>query len=120
MRADLVIAHNANFDRKILERQFPELCHRPWACSVADIDWLFEGYDSAKLFNLATAFGFFYPAHSALDDCHAGVAILTQTLPRTGGPVMEKLLQNARRVEYRFWALDAPFDARIKLKERGV
>jgi DNA polymerase III epsilon subunit-like protein len=38
-RADLVVAHNAGFDRPFVEARFPGFAHKPWACSFADIDW---------------------------------------------------------------------------------
>jgi len=38
-RVVLVIAHNADFDRRFLERRLPALATKHWACSRADIDW---------------------------------------------------------------------------------
>lgn len=46
-RADLVVAHNASFDRPFVEARFPGLAHKPWACSFADIDWKTLGAESA-------------------------------------------------------------------------
>ena len=32
--ANIVIAHNANFDRKFAERHLPQFAHKHWGCSV--------------------------------------------------------------------------------------
>jgi len=57
--ADLVVAHNAAFDRRFLERFCPSFSTKPWACSMAEIDWTAEGFEGAKLVYLAADFGFF-------------------------------------------------------------
>ena len=38
-RVVLVIAHNASFDRRFLERRLPAFAAKHWACSRFDIDW---------------------------------------------------------------------------------
>ena len=53
--ADLVIAHNAGFDRPFVEARFPGFADKAWACSFADIDWKAQGRGSAKLESLAQA-----------------------------------------------------------------
>jgi len=80
-RADLVIAHNAAFDRPFVEARLPQFNALPWACSFADIDWKQEGQGSAKLEYLAMAQGRFYDAHRAEVDCHALLAVLGAVLP---------------------------------------
>jgi hypothetical protein len=41
-RVVLVIAHNADFDRRFLERRLPAFAAKHWACSRSDIDWKAE------------------------------------------------------------------------------
>ena len=48
-RADLIIAHNARFDRPFLERALPMLRTRHWACSVRAVPWTGHGMPSAAL-----------------------------------------------------------------------
>ena len=43
-RVVLVIAHNADFDRRFLERRLPAFATKHWACSRADIDWKARGH----------------------------------------------------------------------------
>ena len=47
--ADLVIAHNARFDRNFCERLHEDFLHKAWACSVAEVRWGELGYEGAKL-----------------------------------------------------------------------
>ena len=37
--ADIVVAHNAKFDRAFVTKRFPALANLPWACSMSEIDW---------------------------------------------------------------------------------
>ena len=117
--ANLVIAHNAGFDRSFLERTFPAFRSLPWACSLSDVPWREEGIRSTNLVSLAGTFGFLYDAHRAVDDCHAAVEVLGRRLPRTGRRVLGVLLERARRPMFRIWALGAPFEAKETLKGRG-
>ena len=45
----LVIAHNADFDRRFLEKRLPKFAAKHWACSRADVDWKAEGIRSSAL-----------------------------------------------------------------------
>jgi len=47
--ASIVIAHNAAFDRPVVERAWPWFATLPWACSLAQIDWRAEGFEGRKL-----------------------------------------------------------------------
>lgn len=118
-KADLVIAHNASFDRVMVEKHWPIFSTVPWGCSYSSIEWLREGFSAGKLDYLGYQFGWFYDAHSALADCQACLALLAQTLPRSGRLVLDLVRDTARSNEYLIPATDAPFDSRLKLKERG-
>jgi len=81
----LVIAHNAGFDRPMvhasLMRESIPLPFTPWACSYEQIGWLDKPNAAPvqKLAVLAMWNGFFYPAHRALNDCRALVHLLNIT-----------------------------------------
>jgi DNA polymerase-3 subunit epsilon len=47
--ANIVIAHNANFDRKFAERYWPEFEHKHWGCSATEIDWRAHGFEGSRL-----------------------------------------------------------------------
>ncbi|SCA55934.1 DNA polymerase III epsilon subunit and related 3'-5' exonuclease [Candidatus Terasakiella magnetica] len=116
---NLVIAHNASFDRKFLENFAGVFETKAWGCSVKEVPWTEEGYDGAKLGYLANSMGFFFDAHRATDDCLASIEILSKKLPATGCLAFFKLLENARKTTYRIWAENAPFDFKDILKGRG-
>jgi len=94
--AAIVIAHNAGFDRRFMERFCSAFVTLPWACSWAEVPWSEEGFHGAKLTHLAAAHGFFHDGHRAVHDCHAGVEILARTLPRSGRTALDVLLESAR------------------------
>lgn len=117
--ANVVIAHNAGFDRRFAERLWPHFVHRPWACSMTQIDWRRHGLAGAKLDYLLSSFGFFHAAHRAADDCHAVVAILARRLPGASVSLLGQLLAEARKKAHRVWADNSPFELKDVLKRRG-
>ena len=121
---DVVIAHNAGFDRPFVEARIKQFRQLAWACSFADIDWKSQGRSSAKLENLAQSLGLFYDAHRAEMDCHALLAVLVAPLGASADTGIKHtglahLLQAAQKPSYRLQATHAPFDVKDKLKARG-
>jgi DNA polymerase-3 subunit epsilon len=117
--ADLVVAHNAAFDRPFAEARFEGFSTLPWACSIADIDWKAQGRSSARLENLANAMGWFYNAHRAEMDCHALLTVLAAPLPGLTQTGLAHLLTAAARPSFRLQASGAPFEAKDLLKNRS-
>jgi DNA polymerase-3 subunit epsilon len=117
--ASLVIAHNAAFDRRVLERFCEVFTTKPWACSMSQVNWAEEGFEGAKLAYLAMSAGFFYDKHRAVHDCLAGVELLARPLPRSGQIALQRLLREARTPSWRIWAENSPFDLKDVLKARG-
>src|SRR5690606_31756979 len=93
----LVIAHNAAFDRPMLEKHWPVFADKHWACSLADIDWKSEGLGSARLDYLLMRQGWFHDGHRALADAMAGLFLLTLPLPISKKGALLSLLECARR-----------------------
>lgn len=117
--AALVIAHNAAFDRRFLERLCGVFGTKPWACSMSQVDWAAEGHEGVKLAWLAAGAGFFYDRHRAVNDCAAAIELLATDLPRSGGPALAALLEKARTPTWRIWAENSPFAMKDRLKARG-
>ena len=116
--ADLIVAHNAGFDRPFVEARLPVFASKAWNCSFAGIDWKAQGSGSAKLEFLAHERGWFYDAHRALVDCHALLQVLAAPL-KNGQSGLQQLLQGATQTRYKLRATGAPFDAKDALKARG-
>ena len=121
-QADLIVAHNAAFDRPFVEVRLPVFATRAWNCSFAGIDWKAQGSGSAKLEFLAHERGWFYDAHRALVDCHALLQVLAAPLPAGDAPGqtgLARLLSGAAGTRYKLRATAAPFEAKDALKSRG-
>lgn len=117
-QADLVIAHNAGFDRPFVEARLPLFADQAWACSIQGIDWSAEGAGSAKLEFLAGERGWFYDAHRAQVDCHALLQVLAAPL-KAGRTGLASLLQAAPIPGFKLRATGSPFESKDKLKARG-
>jgi len=122
-RADLIVAHNAGFDRPFVENRLEVFEHKAWACSFQGINWKAQGMGSAKLEFLCSELGWFYDAHRAQVDCHALLRVLSSPLQAeqsegssTGLQQLFKAAENARTVVK---ALGSPFETKDKLKARG-
>jgi DNA polymerase-3 subunit epsilon len=116
---DLFIAHNASYDRGMLERRFPVFANVAWACSFQQVNWAGEGFGSAKLDYIAYKLAFFYDAHRAESDCFALLEALQRPLPVTEAPALKQILDNCSLSGHRIWALNAHFDKKEDLKKRG-
>jgi DNA polymerase III subunit epsilon len=117
--AVLIVAHNANFDRKFAERYWPEFESKPWACSATEIEWRKHGFDGSRLGYLLAGAGLFHQAHRAIDDCRALMEILAFDIPKLNRSAFALLLERARRKTVRIWAENSPFELKETLKKRG-
>lgn len=117
--ADVVLAHNAGFDRPFVEARWGVFEDKAWACSFAGIDWKAQGTGSAKLEFLAGESGWFYDAHRAQVDCHALLQVLTAPMQGSGTTRLLHLVQGTAQSRFKLRAMGAPFEAKDSLKARG-
>jgi len=115
---DLIIAHNAQFDRAFFETTFPNIEPRAWACSMFDINWNSENIESHKLEYIAYKYNFFYEGHRAITDCLVGLHVLSQTLYNSKQLALKQLLDNAMKPTYKLWAKNAPYEHKDLLRAR--
>jgi DNA polymerase-3 subunit epsilon len=115
----VVIAHNAGFDRKLLEPRLPLFASLPWACSWQEVPWSDAGIESSKLEYIAYRYGFFYEGHRAEIDCLALLEVLRRPFGASGGTALKVLLDSARAPSFRLWANTSPFESKDVLKKRG-
>ncbi|BBD41471.1 truncated DNA polymerase III subunit epsilon (plasmid) [Aminobacter sp. Y103A] len=117
--ADLIIAHNAGFDRPFCEAFSPMFCNKAWTCSVSEFDWSALGFEGSKLGYLIGQSGYFHDGHRAVDDCFALLEVLGQTrLDSTSTPFAE-LYRAGQLSRVRIYAENSPFDMKDHLKARG-
>ena len=117
--SDLIIAHNASYDRPMVEQHWDCFKNISWACTFKSIDWLEEGFSSAKLELLGINYGWFYDGHDAFNDCEACLALLSETLPKKNKTVFSVLREYAATPSFLIKAIDAPYSKRNILRRRG-
>ena len=117
--SDLIIAHNASYDRPMVEQHWNCFKNISWACTFKSIDWLEEGFSSAKLELLGMNYGWFYDGHDAFNDCEACLALLSETLPKKDKTVFSVLREYAASPSFLIKAIDAPYSKRNILRRRG-
>ena len=112
--AEIVVAHNAGFDRPFVEHALGRKMRRIWACSASQIDWDSSPAPSRSQEVLCVWHGFFsLEAHRALADADA----LLQLLSLSGR--LPELRRRACAPSYRVAAVNSPFDTKDALKARG-
>ena len=117
--ADLVMAHNAGFDRPFCEAFSPIFVRKAWACSNSEIDWNARGYEGTKLGYLINQSGYFHVGHRAVDDCFALLEVLALSQGDNNQTPFAELYQASQRSRVRIFAENSPFDLKDRLKERG-
>ena len=115
---DIVIAHQASFDRRMIEHRFPKFKMLNWACSIDDVRWQEAGYAHKSLEYILLKQGFFFDQHNALGDCFATLTAL-RAEDNDGKPFFMGCEQASRRTDYRLWANKAPYAAKDAMKEHG-
>lgn len=118
-KVDLVVSHSAEFDRKFLEKRFPQFEEKWFACSGIDVDWLAFGSRLTSLEFLAYKVArVFFDGRRTLSMAELLVHVLAMEVPQVGRPMVE-LLSNSRALLHRVWADGAPNEMFPTLKAAG-
>ena len=107
--ANLIVAHNAGFDRAFVDRYSSISPKKIWACSISDIDWLARGFTSSKQELLCYWHGFYFDAHRAMNDVDALIHLLTHE-PDDGERALIELINNSNLPEYVIFAEHFKYD----------
>ena len=116
-KSQLIIAHNAQFDRSFMDLTLSLSKNKIWACSINDIDWDKRGFKSFKQELLCIWHGFYYDSHRAMIDIDALIHLLTHSSYVENKPIVE-LIQNAKKPICRVEATFAKFKYKNLLKKR--
>ena len=116
--ADVVIAHNAAFDRPMVEKRLTDLPTKQWACSCVEIDWATAGFEGRSLGWLCAQAGWFYDAHRAQGDVDALIQLLRHE--RTDGrPLLYELDGRSSCDSFVIEAVGSAFSTKDALRMRG-
>jgi DNA polymerase-3 subunit epsilon len=122
-RADLIVAQNASFDVGFIERRYPDLAGRAWACSCNEIDWLKLGFEGRSQSALLAHVGWFSDAHRAAADVWALHWLLQHRQRRPGESVfrtyLSRLIEASGQPTVMVQAERAPFSKKELLRARG-
>lgn len=113
-----MIAHNAAFDRKFVERRLPDAAGLSWACSMCEVDWAAAGFEGRSLGWLGVQAGWFHDAHRASGDVDAVIALLSHVLPN-GRTALAELVGRSAMPSMRVEALGADFGVKDELRNHG-
>lgn len=117
-RADLVVAHNASFDRPRIEDVLPMAVGRAWGCSCVEIAWRDFGFDGRSLGYLLSQAGYYNGAHRASDDVDSTIALLAHNVA-PGRTALADLLERSSKSSWMCRALGAAYERKDDLKARG-
>lgn len=117
-KSNLIVSHNASFDRAFIDRALPESRKKLWACSINDIDWIQRGFTNFKQELLCIWHGFYYDSHRAMNDVDALIHLLTHDFYKDEKPILE-LIENSMTIYYKISALKSPFATKDTLKARN-
>ncbi len=122
-RADLIAAHNSKFDLAFIERRYPNLAGRAWACSCSEIDWLKLGFEGRSQSVLLAHAGWFSAAHRAAADVWALFWLLQHRQRGPGESTarthLARLLEASARTTVMVQAQRAPYAKKDLLRARG-
>jgi len=116
--SQIVIAHNASFDRPFIDAKSNISSEKVWGCSLNQIDWAKKGLPSQKLDVLSLYHGFFNDSHRALHDAESLLFLLSMKDQNTHSPYLLELITEARKPAVIVYAVSAPFESKDLLRER--
>ena len=115
--ADIIVAHNASFDRSFMDRYLPLSQDKVWVCSVGDINWPERGFGARGQEILCIWHGFYYESHRAMYDVDALIHLVTHNTEGSDNAVLE-LIENAAKPTYKIAAVSSPFETKDILRAR--
>ena len=115
---DIIVAHNAKFDRAFVDRYSSISSSKIWGCTINDIDWFEKGFSSQKQELLCYWHGFYFEAHRAMNDVDALIQLLIHPHYGKNRPILE-LIKNARQIRNKVLGSNFPYNEQKKDKIKG-
>lgn len=116
--SSIIIAHNAPFDRKFVDKHSEITQQRIWGCSRAQVDWSEEGCGHASLVYLCQLHRFFYDAHRAEIDVKATLKLL-RNKGYNGEYYFKQIIDASRKPFFLARAVNSSFETKDIWKENG-
>ncbi|PCJ16583.1 MAG: hypothetical protein COB02_15910 [Candidatus Cloacimonadota bacterium] len=116
--SDLILSHNATFDRAFIDPLFLSSQSAVWGCSVRQIDWRKAGCSSKSLGHLCRDHGFFFDSHRALSDVLAAIHLLIFKNQTTNKTYLNELYHSSHESVCLIQAFGAPFAVKDDLKAK--
>jgi DNA polymerase-3 subunit epsilon len=116
-KADIIVAHNASFDRAFMDRYLPLSKDKVWGCSLNDINWVKRGFNARGQEILCIWHGFYYESHRAMYDVDALIHLVTYEIEGQNKASLE-LISNSTKPVYKIAAVNSPFETKDLLKAR--
>jgi len=92
-RSEIIISHNASFDRRYVSKLFPAAYYSQWHCSMNGIPWKKIGFSSKALQALMQDHGFQETqVHRAMNDAEMTLRLISTTDKETGKPYLFQLM----------------------------
>ena len=111
--SDIIVAHNAKFDRGFVDKISYVSRDKVWACTFMDIDWLGRGFPNSKQELLCHWHGFYFESHRAMNDVDSLIHLITHPTYKNNRPLKE-LIKNAGKSMYLVKATNFPYNEQKK------
>lgn len=118
-QADVLVAHNAQFDRAFVDRKSRRSPAQVWACSAWQVDWRSKGFKNARLQDLCASLGIVYQAHRAMSDVEAMLQLIGREDAFSQKPYLCEIIASARQEVVYLWVEGKTYDQRDLLKAHG-
>lgn len=110
-RVDMVISHNSGFERRFLEKRFPDFIGKWFGCSQRELDWTMYGSTSAKIEFLAFKLrAVYFETQRSMGNAEVLLDILAHKVEGMPTP-LSQILESSRQATYRLFAINAPAGA---------
>lgn len=113
------LAHNAAFDRKMVETNLPDCGFEgmAWHCTVKEVQWIKRGKSGRSLEVLALSEGLVYGSHRADADCIA-TAFVLNSRDENGRTAFAEMLEKGSVDTILVIADKSPFHSKDAMKDR--